>query len=663
MADYTPGKSAKFESSKATEEERLLWRDYKEDLDAHDDNIDSVPFEALEAMESSKVYDDVSKETKNGVTDSMTATIYDERAARVVGQLPGGEVKAMGKRDKGKAMFMDLIRSKWIYPNANAQRPLKEKLYLWKNKASVYNWCPMYYDLDMKPSGYFGPDCWLWNPRNWVRQNGKFTVSDMDYCHALAFVSPSWFEDVLEDDQETEYDKKCIKELLDSIKNKTRNNDPHRDTKQNQETKNSVREVCVATRYEAGKKGRWVTFLPEFNCKIIRNIPNPHKNGRIPFVVLHGRPDAFSWQGTGDYQRSMPIQAVSDGATDFYFEAVRRNLAPATYVNAQSLISHTWSDEPNALIQFNGPPEVKQADTSTAGLSTYQAVKGEARGALQSIAGTTDTRSNTENSMDPGFAKTPEGLKQIAAREDTRDSQDRDFFEEACKELIDGWLSIIPTVPNKIPVDMFAGEIEDIRKAGGEDLDEMLIHGQPMMDENDEIMYDTEGNPMRHESKLVTSGLATFKEAESGNQVRIRINPAKLKGLEYRFELEPNSTAKKTKQEQLQGLMDYLTFLGKMPNALQQLQEKGKMLNWEKINEVYGALADIPGMDEMLTDAPPMPQETPDQPTQPTSQTTEPSTPQPPQEDLNVAGVEFKDPVIAQKARELLGGQNAPVAG
>lgn len=677
--------SVKTDRRKMSPEEKVLYRDYREDLDAHNDVINSVPFDALEAMEGAKVFDEQSAKTENGLTDSMTATIYEERAARVVGQLPTGQVKAFGRRDRGKGLFMSLILSNWIFSNANAQRPLKDKLYLWKQKASVYNWVPMYADINME-GDYFGPDCWLWNPRNFIPQSGQTSVADMDYCHALAYKSPKWFENLLEDDDEKDYDKEVLREIIDVIKNKTRDRDTERETAAaREEKKQSVRQVCVATRYEAGKKGKWVTFLPDFNCQVIRDIENPHKNSRIPFVVLHGRPDAFSWQGTGDYQRSLPMQAASDGATNFYFETVRRNLAPATYVNAQSLILHTWSDEPNALIQFNGPPEAKQADTSTAGLSSYQSVKGELKGALQSIAGTTDTRVNSENAMDPGFAKTPQGLKMIEAREDTRDAQDRSFFEEALKELVDLWLSMVPTVAKKIPVDLFHDEITEIVKTGGEDLLEMLHHGQELTQQvetadgmEEQPLLDETGKPQKYISPIVESGLATFRESESGEQAKFKIDPEKLRGLNYRFELEPNSTQKKTKEEQLKALMEYLSFLGQMPNALQQLQQaSGKVLNWEKINEIYGSLSDIPGMDEMFTEsetpapsaspeaedmqnvAPETPSEAPPEAPAPPPGAPPPEALTPPPEPTltNPLTGQPYDPEIGMKVRELLARQ------
>jgi hypothetical protein len=61
------------------------------------------------------------------ITDSYATTLAKERADRVMAKLPEGETEATGQADQGKAAFMDILRQKWIYPNANAQHPFLEK--------------------------------------------------------------------------------------------------------------------------------------------------------------------------------------------------------------------------------------------------------------------------------------------------------------------------------------------------------------------------------------------------------------------------------------------------------------------------------------------------------------------------------------------------------
>lgn len=579
MADTTTEPKSLDEAT-LTDGERFLMRDFREDDNAHYENIKD--FDAYEAMHAGKTYDVESRQTSNGLTDSMTATIYLERAARVAGQLPEGEVQALGRRDKGKALFMDILRQKWIYPNANAQRSFKTKMFMWQYGSSEYGYMPMHYDLNISPSGYFGPDCWLWNPRMFIPQSGFITVSDMDHVHALALKGFAFFQDIMDDkSKDNKFDVAVLEELKDVLKNGEYTADPRRENQVNANKNNTRRQILVATRYESGKDGRWVTFLPDYGYKIIRDIPNPHKNGKIPFVIKPCIPSFDTFYNVGDFQRSMPMQFANDGLDNFYFQGIKINLFPPTVANAQTMIRHTFSPEPGSVWEVNGNPnDVKRLETSTAGLATYQAAKGMSKGALQSIAGTTDTRANSESASDPGFGKTPEALKLIAARESTRDNQDRELLEEAMAELIDGMMSLIPTITTKIPVDMFADELGDIVRAGHTDLEDIF-------------------------SNAKASGLATVRKSQSGEQARLKIDPSKLNGLEYRFELTPNSTAKKTKEEQLTNIKDFFGFLGTMPNALQQYRDAtGKVPNYDKIFATYGQLADIDGMDQFFVAAP-----------------------------------------------------------
>lgn len=619
------------ESEKTDNIEETLKRDFTEDLQAHDDAI--VEYDAYEAMSIGKTYDAQSRKTKNGLTDSATATIYLERAARVAGQLPDGEVIAFGEKDKGKGLLMDLLRMKWIYPNANAQRAFRTKMFMWQYGSSEYGWMPMYYDLNVSPSGYIGPDCWLWNPRNFIPQNGFTTITDMDYCHALAYKSPSYLQDLLDEDEDGGWDKQAIRDGLEQYKQALRQQDEKRDTLNAREKHaQSMRQICIATRYENGKDGRWISFLPDYGCKVIRNIKNPHKNGRIPFVIKPCIPTFDSFYNVGDFQRSKPMQFANDGLDNLYFEGIKINLFPPTVVNAQGVIKHTIKQEPGAIWMETQPNSARRLETSTAGLSTYQAAKGMAQGAIQSIAGTTDTRANAESSMNPAFGKTPEALRKISEREGTRDNQDRQFLEEAMKELIDGMLSLIPNMQTEdIPIDLFSTEIEDIIAAGYEDVQEILKIGG-----------------------------AKTTVSESGQTMRVLIDPKKLKGLEYRFELEPNSTSKKTKDEQKQSLVEFLGFIGQLPNALQQYQETtGKVPDWERIFTIYGKLSDVPGLDEIFVKAPMQPQEQPqqqeemDEETQVLPEDQMMPEEQPAPQMANVAGMDFADPELAEQAAQL----------
>lgn len=547
--------------------------DYQSDLDAHDKFI--TEWDAHEAMLVSKTYDAVSKQTKNGITDSEAATMVIERSARVVGQLPDGETEAAGKNDRGKALFMDIIRQKWWYPNANAQRPFLDKIRLWEMYSGVYGLMPMFYDWDVSPSGYVGPNCWLWNPRNFIPQQGRYTIDDMDYAHAISWLSKKDIEELLEKiDGDAEYARSSgwtrenLQTIFDIVSNTSKEMDTSRNTyvERLRQTTAVKGRIQVVTRFEAGDDGNWCTFAPDFSGLELRDIPNPHKNGKIPFVIKPAIPLLDSFYNLSEMARAKPIQFAKDGLTNFYFQGIKMNIYPPTVVNAQGILKHTVSNEPGSIWEEIIPNSARRLETSTAGLATFQAAMGMMNGALQNVFGTTTTQSNQENSMSPQFGKTPEALKYQQGRESARDNQNRTYLQSAIETLMDRFAELTVNMGTEpIDVTLFSGDIQEIVKAGYKDVLEVILPNSSL-----------------------TAG-------------RLLIDPTKMKGVTYRFNMKPDSTMKMTKQEKKQNLLDFMEVLSKHQNELQEIyKETGKQLNWEKLIEQYAELSDLPGLTDEI---------------------------------------------------------------
>lgn len=79
----------------------------------------------------------------------------------------------------------------------------------------------------------------------------------------------------------------------------------------------------------------------------------------------------------------------------------------------------------------------------------------------------------------------------------------------------------------------------------------------------------------------------------------LRVDPAKLKGVEYRFNIDPNSTMKINKEKQLQSLERFVGNIGKFQNIFKD--DPRIEMHPEKIAIAFGDLADIKGADEFVT--------------------------------------------------------------
>lgn len=548
--------------------------EYLSDWDIHRDYIKD--FNAWEAMLIGQVYDSVSNSVDGSkITDSYAATLARERADRVAAKLPEGQTIPIGKADVGKAAFMDILRQKWIYPNANAQHPFREKINMWQLYSSVYGYMPMFYDWNVSSTGYVGPDCWLWNPRNLIPQQGRTSIEDMDYVTALTWVSKKYLKDILEDmtdgedKEESGWNADAIRTLLD-MPEPTSGDDQEKDTEvtRTRIPAGSKKGICLATRYEAGEDGEWVTFAPDHACIEVRRLDNPHKNGRIPFVIKYSQRLFDSFYGLGDFQRAKPLQYARDGLTNFYFTGIKMNLVPPIIVNANGVIKHTIDYREGAVMQETIPNSIRRLETSTAGLATYQGAQSNLTGSLLSLYGSQNASTPGAETLNPSQGKTPAAVNMYSEKEATRDGADMRNLQTAIEQLTDGFFSMIVNIGTEdVPVSLFADDIQSIAKSGMNDV--LGLFG------------------------------TKFQVNELQNGADIKIKPSSLKGVEYRFNVDAGSTMKTNKDAQLQALERYIDNMGKFQNMFKD--DPRIEFHPEKISEAFGGLADVENADEFIT--------------------------------------------------------------
>lgn len=556
-------------------------RDYESDWDLHRKYIQE-DFDAYESMLIGQVYDSVSKSVDGSkITDSYAATLAMERAARSMGKLPEGVTEATAKADQGKAAFMDLLRMKWIYPNANSQHALKVKFQMWDLYSEVYGYMPMFYDWNVSNTGYMGPDCWLWNPRNLVPQQGKTSLNDMDYVTALTWVGKKQLQNILDNEQPDDgWDREALGHLVELAENETTDNDPDKDTmvERYRVTDSKRKGICIATRYESGLEGRWISFAPDHSCIQIRDVANPHKNGRIPFVVKYSQTLYDSFYGLGGFQRAKPLQFARDGLTNFYFKGIKMNLIPPIIANANGVVKHTLDYREGAVMLETLPNSIRRLDTSNAGLATYQAAMSSLTGSLLAQSGSQNASIPGADALNPSQGKTPAAIGLYEGKEATRDGQNQDMLETAIEQLTDGFFSLVVNIGTEdIPVNLFSKDIEEIAK-------------QPGLADVLGIFVDEEGT-------AIPTNYFSPNSTQTGGE--LRVNPATLQGVEYRFSIESGSTKKLSKQAQLQELQTYMDNLAKFQN---QFKDDPRIdVNWAKINKAYASLLTIPGADEFVT--------------------------------------------------------------
>ena len=606
-------------------------KDYQEDWDIHRKYV-TDNFDAWEAMLLGQVYDSVSKSIDGSkITDSYAMTLAKERADRVVAKLPEGQTLPIGKADLGKAAFMDIIRQKWIYPNANAQHPFLEKLNMWQLYSSVYGYMPMYYDWNVSTTGYVGPDCWLWNPRNLIPQQGRTSIADMDYVTALTWVSKKYLEDMLETEGGG-WNADAIRALLEGDETTSQDTERDTETERTRIAQGTKKGICLATRYEAGEDGEWITFAPDNGSIEVRRLKNPHKNGRIPFVIKYCQPTYDSFYGLGDFQRAKPLQYARDGLTNFYFKGIKMNLIPPIIVTANGVLKHTIDYREGSVMQETIPNSIRRLETSTAGLATYQGAQSNLTGSLLSQFGSQNASMPGAETLNPSQGKTPSAINMYSEKEATRDGSDRRHLQSAIEELTDGFFSLIVNIGTEtIPLSLFTDDIQEIERAGLEDVLELF---------------------------------GTLEPNATLNGADLKIDPKVLQGVEYRFNMKGDSTTKTNKDAQRESLENFIGVIGKFQNLFKE--DPRIQVNWGAIMKAEQSLSDIEGLQDFVTVAEgPSPQEAAMmqeneqlkqqmQQMQMEMQQKEEEANEPPQAAISKSGHMFQDPELGQVADAVL---------
>jgi len=570
VEEYDPKTSTKQEDQDYREKVK---KNFKYDLAAHDNYIKD--FDAYEAMLISRPYDSISKKVQNGLSDGRTTTIYQERAARVSGKLPDGHVDASGEKDEGIAALLEIIRTKWVYPNANAQKKLLQKFRLWQFNSSVYGFMPMFYDWNVTETGYVGPDCWLWHPRNFIPQLGRSSIDDMDYCFTITYVSEDYLEDILEQDDSGDWDKDEVRMLLEQIKDSEKgtdvSNQRHSLITRTRQFQSEKGRILLATCYEAGDDGNWSVFAPEYSDVFLRVTPNPHKNGRLPFVIKYATDLFDNFYGLGDFQRAKPLQFANDGLDNFYFAGIKRGLYPPTIINPAGVVKSSINHEPGAIWLENVPNSIREYHADPVGMSTYQSAKQIMTGALTYQSGSTKIDMTSSESGDPAASKTDAGVNQQTEQQDTRDTQDRFQLEQAQEELIDRMMGLIPVIGTEtIPITLFSTDIEELIDSG---------YGDSL-------------------KSLESSGM--MKISKSGQSAKLSIPAGTFKDMELRFHMTYGSTSSQDKAAQLKSVDSFVKDMTSMQNEIVEMKNQGMTIDWKLIAEIKGRLSDVPQLGKIF---------------------------------------------------------------
>lgn len=499
------------------------------------------------------------KSTRSHVTDGHIATLAFERQARIAAQLPTGSVYSLSsnKQAEEAAMLQNMVLNKYILPNANSQFDALTKLRMSGVYASVYGAQPIFYDYRIDDE-YIGPDFWLIPPRNFVPQPYKNSIGDCDWVMVSTVVSVSYLEAIVKRNSKT-WNLDAVKQLIEQAK---KGKVPLRDLDSTRRSEvENVRifawpqadtgpaaRVELVTKYEKGSGGRWITWAKDYkDIGALRNIPNPHKSGRIPVVMRQCFPLVDSIWGLGDFERGITLQKAKDSLINLYLDGVRMAIFPPLKIDMTAVTASTiklqagvrWlMKDLNAVQAFEQNPQALQSFTGT-----YQFLTG----ALLNQFGTTDTQVNKADTGNPAFGKTPAAIDLLQDKEGARDNWDRFMLEKCIEDLWGGMLNLLAEKQEKpINFNLFK-----------DDLDEIL-----------DRFGDKDGDDIKPPKYMTMLG--TQKAA------KITL-PKSLIGGDYKYIIDASSTLKSEDEDQNQKWIDLLQFYFSNPQVIDEYMKQDNL--------------------------------------------------------------------------------------
>lgn len=559
------------------------------------------------------------KNTRSKVTDGHLSTLAFDRQARVAAQLPTGSIYCLNCEDDKPAALMNLVLNKYIWPNANSQMDALTKIRMTGVYASVYGACPVLVDYRVDDE-YIGPDFWIVQPRNFYPQPGKNSVRDCDWVMISSLVSLSYLQALAKKDQKkTSWKLGALKDLIKQAKKGTM---PQRDIDSSRKSavenirtagrpfadKGPAARVELVTKYEKGKTGHWITFAPDFKeIGVLRDIANPHNNGRIPVVMRQAYPLVDSIWGLGDFERGISLQKAKDSIINLYLDGLKLAIFPPLKIDPNNVTMSTIRMESGARWLMKDLNAIQEFQSSPGALDTFQGTYQFLTTALMNQWGNNSQQISTNESGNPSLGRTPQAIAAQQQTEEAMVNWDRFQAERFIEDTVGLLINLLSENQEKpINFHLFDQEVEDAINQFG--------------DKDDS----GEQQPPSYVKVMGNTAKVTLAKSIIGNK-------------EYKWIIDGSSTMKQDDESQQEVYNEIIsTYLQGNPQVIDQLMQRdGLSFNFGAAMKGKVYSSGIQDPDSIITKA-----------------NNDEMTPQPPQIDPNQLN-SFQDPDIRQAAQQL----------
>ncbi|MDP4225053.1 MAG: hypothetical protein Q8910_01590 [Bacteroidota bacterium] len=426
------------------------------------------PFDEYERIAGNKISKLIDKNMPK-VNDGSLAASLIETPMQVLPGMQTGKFKVTNKKIAWLPEIANMALRDVIIPNANTQASWFDKELMALYKALKYGAQPRY-NIFVSKEGYTGPDWTLPYIKHVKLEPGKFSVEDCNYLFLDVYFTEQDLKilvDKIENNQDvnTTWNLDNLKLLLAQGDKTKDTEDQNSSEKDKQVNTSGIKTTICFNRGVGAPFYMFSKFLPE--GELLREWPNPDPTGDLPITMQFCYETLEGPFGIGRVELAGPTQNVLDFFTQMHVLATQIGLRPPKKVagNTANTNLNSIVFTPDAIWQ-TGDAQVDVVDTSTKVYSLFANSIGLYKAQLQNLQGRTDA-SVSSDAGDPGFSKTPQGVKFQAARTNAQDNYLRGKADSASARMITKMINVyFATMSGADILEVAEEDKERLEKAG-----------------------------------------------------------------------------------------------------------------------------------------------------------------------------------------------------
>lgn len=365
-------------------------------------------------------------------TDGTLAAIVQEQPKRVVQQTPTGKVVCDDYPELAEVANYVLTRK--LLPMGNTQGSILQKSWVMLNKALTYGMQPSYTfftntgdtmhtdfsipyikDILVEKGKVFGPDSNVEFMRNWytksdlqgiIEREKKFKEKDSSY--------------------KSDWDLKLLAKLINMGESKNKEDATPAETEKG--IINGGYEIIHC--FQKGIKSKFYSFATALPDKVIRTKTNPDPRGETPIDYLYCNVDLSNPYGRGAVEMSGGIQNLIDHQMVMFQFMTTLMMGPPIQIWG-NVNKATVKYKPNALIDMGSNPNNKLEPfvINNSAINNFPGNYGLLKSQILNLNSSMDTSISSE-SGNPGFSKTPAGVRSNEARLSVSDNYMEKQYEK-----------------------------------------------------------------------------------------------------------------------------------------------------------------------------------------------------------------------------------------